>query len=109
MPNGQESLTNRVPAAPTASADVLGGSGFELQPQTPPRKAVNIVLTVVLILFITAAGVVGFLVLRQRGYLGGMRSQSPRQNETVALPPGTVPIESYIPERPWQEGDPIPE
>jgi len=91
MPNGLEQTTN-------------------LQPDPEPQKRswANVVLIFVLVLLVAAAVVVGFLILRSRGALP--RSAEPTvQEQGIVVPSDTVPIESYTPERPWQEGDPIPE
>lgn len=65
----------------------------------------NIVLFIILALLIVAIAVVGVLILRKR-----TKEFAPRATSTVIqpvkLPPGTKPLESYVPERPWQEGDP---
>ncbi|MCR4278838.1 MAG: hypothetical protein NUV81_02965 [bacterium] len=97
MPNGPEQTTS-----PQLS-------GFQVQPSKPPRARSNIVLVIVLIVLIGAVGVVGFLVLKRQGYFQGGSAGPVQTDATVGLPPGTTPLDSYIPERPWQEGDPVPE
>jgi len=84
-------------------------SGFQVQHPKPPSAKSNIVLVIVLILLIGAVGVVGFFVLKRQGYFQGGPTGPVQTDATVGLPPGTTPLDSYIPERPWQEGDPIPE
>lgn len=68
----------------------------------------NLIYWIVLIVLVAALGTVGVLILRKRSTallpqpIGGA-------GQKTVLPPGTRPIESYVPERPWQEGDaPIP-
>ncbi|MBU1907811.1 hypothetical protein KKF59_01615 [Patescibacteria group bacterium] len=69
----------------------------------------NIIYGIILGTLITAIIVVGVLILRKRAEVSlPFQTKSSVEAETQ-LPPGTRPIESYTPERPWQEGDaPIP-
>jgi hypothetical protein len=70
----------------------------------------NIIMTGVLGALIIALVVVGVLILRKRSVGFGFQTPPPQavQQTKVKPPPGTRTIDSYVPERQWQEGDPVP-
>jgi hypothetical protein len=61
----------------------------------------NVIYGIILGPLVVALLVVGVLILRKRSEVGSM----PVGVTESLLPPGTRTIESYKPERPWQEGD----
>ncbi|MBU1907593.1 hypothetical protein KKF59_00485 [Patescibacteria group bacterium] len=69
----------------------------------------NIIYGIILGALVAAILVVAVLILRKRAEVSlPFRAKSAMESKTQ-LPEGTRPIESYTPERPWQEGDaPIP-
>lgn len=69
----------------------------------------NIIYGIILGAMVAAILVVAVLILRKRAEISLPFQFKPSVEAESRLPPGTRPIGSYTPERPWQEGDaPIP-
>lgn len=66
------------------------------------------IYSLILVLLGIALVVVMVLVLRKRAALPSMKAVGQQQNGDRKVPPPSKPIESYIPERSLQEGDPVP-